>query len=257
MYHIIIHNMDELDKIRRSKYLQSSTEDTFQKTRELLEQGNYVLYSGCPCQIVGLLRFLGKDYEKLYTVDVLCHGVPSPKLFKEHLQNSYGDINNIEDVEFRSRDGWAVLFKVKWKNGDVRTTYNNINAYIQSFLQDINLRTSCFLCQYSRIPRQGDITIGDLWAAGGIGLSFEYRKGVSVILLNNGKGKLLFQEALDKSEYKFHVQKIYGKEGEENCDKRLLNGNIFYLTTETYYRILAVNLLLLNMDRPSIRQNSL
>ena len=98
MNHIIIHDIEELDLLRRSKYLQSSTGDTFQRVKELLEEGRYVLYSGCPCQIAGLLRFLGKDYDKLYTVDVLCHGIPSPKLFQEHLCNSYGGVEKIEDV---------------------------------------------------------------------------------------------------------------------------------------------------------------
>lgn len=226
--HIMIHHMDELDRIRRSKYLQSSTEDTFRRTKELLEQGNYVLYSGCPCQIAGLLRFLGKDYEKLYTVDVLCHGIPSPKLFQEHLRNSYGGVEKVEDVEFRSREGWGTLFKVKLKDGEVKTSYLSTSVYLQSFLQDINLRVSCFQCQYSRIPRQGDITIGDLWAAGGLNLPFEYRKGVSVVLLNNEKGMALFQESLSKTESKFYLQKIYGRETEQSCDKQLLNSNIFY-----------------------------
>lgn len=229
--HIMIHSVDELDKIRRSKYLQSSTEDTFKKTKEILEQGNYVLYSGCPCQIAGLLRFLGKKYDNLYTVDVLCHGVPSPGLFQEHLQNSFGGIENVEDVEFRSREGWASLFRVKLKNGDVKTSYNNTSVYMQSFLQDINLRTSCFQCQYSRTPRQGDITIGDLWAAGSLNLSFDFRKGVSVVLLNNEKGVEMFQQAVSESKYGYQIQKIYGKEVEKNCDKKLLNSNIFYPST--------------------------
>lgn len=226
--HIIIHDIEELDLLRRSKYLQSSTGDTFQRVKELLEEGRYVLYSGCPCQIAGLLRFLGKDYDKLYTVDVLCHGIPSPKLFQEHLCNSYGGVEKIEDVEFRSREGWGTLFRVKSKGGETKTSYFNRSVYLWSFLQDINLRASCFQCQYSRLPRQGDVTIGDLWAAGEIKLSFEYRKGVSVVLLNNEKGKELFRGSLSGSEYQFHFQKIYGKEAEENCDKRLLNSNIFY-----------------------------
>lgn len=225
--HIMIHSVDELDKIRRSKYLQSTTGDTFKKTKEILEQGNYVLYSGCPCQIAGLLHFLGKNYDNLYTVDVLCHGVPSPGLFQEHLQNSFGGIGNVRDVEFRSREGWASLFRVKLKNGDVKTSYNNTSVYMQSFLQDINLRTSCFQCQYSKTPRQGDITIGDLWAAGSLNLSFDFRKGVSVVLLNNEKGVEMFQHALSESKYGYHIQKIYGKDVEKNCDKKLLNSNIF------------------------------
>lgn len=229
--HIIIHNIDELDKIRRSKYLQSSTGDTFQKTKEILEKGSYVLYSGCPCQIAGLLCFLGKEYEKLYTVDVLCHGIPSPKLFQEHLQNSFGGVGNVDDITFRSREGWASLFKVKLKNGEVRTLYNNTSVYMQSFLQDINLRASCFQCQYSRLPRQGDVTIGDLWAARSLNLSFDYKKGVSVVLLNNEKGTTLFREAISGSQYKYHIQGIYGRGVEQSCDKKLLNSNIFYPST--------------------------
>ncbi len=229
--HIIIHNMEELDKIRRSKYLQSSTGNTFQRTKELLEQGNYVLYSGCPCQIAGLLRFLGKDYDNLYTVDVLCHGIPSPGLFQEHLKNSFGGVDDIEDVEFRSREGWASLFKVKLKNGQVRISYNNTSAYMQSFLQDINLRASCFQCQYSRLPRQGDMTIGDLWAAGSLNLSFEYRKGVSVVLLNNSKGIALFQDSLSGTEYEYHAQKIHGEDMENSCNIKILNENIFHSST--------------------------
>lgn len=229
--HVIIHSVDELDKIRRSKYLQSSTEDTFKKTKEILEQGNYVLYSGCPCQIAGLLSFLGKNYDNLYTVDVLCHGVPSPGLFQEHLQNSFGGIGNVKDVEFRSREGWASLFRVILKNGDTRTFYGNKSVYIQSFLQDINLRASCFQCQYSRLPRQGDITIGDLWAAGSLNLSFDYRKGVSIVLLNNEKGMKLFHDTLSKSDYEYYIQELYGKYTEKNCDKRFLNGNIFSPST--------------------------
>lgn len=226
--HVMIHSIEELDKIRRSKYLQSSTGNTFKETKELLEKGEYVLYSGCPCQIAGLLRFLGKDYDTLYTVDVLCHGVPSPKLFQEHLKNSFGGIDNIEEVEFRSREGWFTLFQVKLKNGDVKTSFNNKSIYMKSFLHDINLRASCFQCQYSKLPRQGDITIGDLWAAGSFNLSFEYQKGVSVVLTNTKKGAILFQDVLSKSEHQFHMQKISGEGVETPCNKKLLNTNIFY-----------------------------
>lgn len=225
--HVIIHSADELDKIRRSKYLQSSTGDTFRKTKALLEKGEHVLYSGCPCQIAGLLRFLGKDYDTLYTVDLLCHGVPSPRLFQEHLTNSFGGSADVKEVEFRSREGWSTLFQVKLKNGEVKTSYNNKSVYMKSFLQDINLRASCFQCQYSKLPRQGDITLGDLWAAGSLNLSFGYRKGVSVVLLNNSKGAVLFQNALSNSEHKFWMQKISGEDVENPCNINLLNSNIF------------------------------
>lgn len=229
--HVIIHGIGELDRIRRSKYLQSSTGDTYKRTKKLLEKGEIVLYSGCPCQIAGLLRFLGKDYDNLYTVDLVCHGVPSPKLFHEHLDNSFGGKERIDDVEFRSREGWASLFRVKLKSGEVKTLYNNKSVYMQSFLQDINLRASCFRCNYSKVPRQGDVTIGDLWAAGRFNLPFEYSKGVSVVLVNNKKGMTLCREALSTSTNKFHVQKLYGKEMEKTYDFSFLNTNIFKPST--------------------------
>ncbi len=226
--HIIIHNIEELDKVRRSKYLQSSTGSTYKEVRTLLEKGESVLYSGCPCQIAGLLRFLGVGYDNLYTVDVLCHGVPSPGLFQEHLNNSYGGIESIKDVEFRSREGWASLFRVKSESGDVKTLYNNNSVYMQSFLQNINLRASCFECQYSRLPRQGDVTIGDLWAAGSLHLAFDYRKGVSVVLTNNRKGTSLFHDVLSAPQHGFHVQKLRGEGVEIPCNINLLNENIFH-----------------------------
>lgn len=101
---------------------------------------------------------------------------------------------------------------------------------MQSFLQDVNLRASCFQCQYSRLPRQGDITIGDLWTAGYLDLSFDYGKGVSVVLLNNDKGRTMFQDTLAKSEYTFHIQKLCEKGKDETCYK-LLDQNIFSPTT--------------------------
>ncbi len=225
--HIIINSIEELDKIRRSKYLQSSVGDTYKKTKSILEKGKTVLYSGCPCQIAGLLRFLEKDYENLYTVDLLCHGVPSPGLFQEYLNHSYGGSDKVADVEFRSREGWASLFKVRLKNGEVKTVYNDKSVYMQAFLQDINLRASCFQCQYSKLPRQGDITIGDLWAAARLNLSFEYKKGVSVVLTNNEKGSLLFQNAISGAKNKFYFQKLHGREMEQACNIKLLNENIF------------------------------
>lgn len=102
---------------------------------------------------------------------------------------------------------------------------------MQSFLQDINLRSSCFQCQHSRLPRQGDVTIGDLWAAGNLSLSFEYRKGVSVVLTNNEKGKVLLQDALSTLEHGFHIQKLYGEGGEKSCNIKALNENIFHPST--------------------------
>lgn len=229
--HVMIHSVKELDRIRRSKYLQSSTGDTYKKTKILLEKGENVLYSGCPCQIAGLLHFLEKDYDNLYTVDLLCHGVPSPGLFQEHLNNSFGGKEKIEDVEFRSREGWASLFRVKLKSGELRTSYADKSVYMQSFLQDINLRASCYQCQYSRVPRQGDVTIGDLWAARNFNLPFDYKKGVSVVLTNNTKGMTLCRDALIASRNKYYIQKLYGKEMVESCDTKLLNGNIFKPST--------------------------
>lgn len=218
VHHEIIESGDELDRMRRSKYVQSNTEYTYKETEELLAAGKAVLYTGTPCQIAGLKKYLGKDYDNLITIDLICHGVPSQKNFNEYLKSSF-DYENIKDVSFRIRDGWGSCFEVTMKDGTVIKKNKATCEYMKGFLRDVALRKSCYSCQYCRLSRQGDITIGDLWAAPKMELSFPYQKGISVVLVNNEKGREFWENAIKNANLTTYVQLIPSLKG--------LNSNIF------------------------------
>ena len=216
--HELICSNKELDKLRRSKYVQSNTRSTYKETEKLLLSGKAVLYSGCPCQIAGLKKYLGREYDNLFTIDLICHGVPSQKYLDEYLEHNY-DIAKIKDVSFRTRDGWGVVFDVTMKDGSVIKKSKTISEYMKGFLKDIALRKSCYTCKFNCIPRQGDFTVGDLWTAAKMNLSFPYQKGVSVVLVNNDKGKLFWEQAVENISSQAHIQLLPSLKG--------LNANIF------------------------------
>lgn len=189
--HIETHTYDGLDKLRNSKYVQSEIGFCYQKAERRLLEGKQVLFSGTPCQIAGLRNYLKKGYPNLLTVDILCHGVPSPGLFKKYVigeeQLANAKMNN---MLFRSkRIGWKKLYSV-------RTFDNGNNAdwgdsFVPGFLLNLYLRDSCYSCPYACEKRQGDITLGDYW---------EYQetppeyiedddKGISLVIINTEKGK--------------------------------------------------------------------
>ena len=219
VHHEIIESNDELDRMRRSKYVQSNTELTYKETEELLVSGKSVLYTGTPCQIAGLKKYLGKDYDNLITVDLICHGVPSQKFFDEYLSHNY-NTEDIDDVLFRMQKSWGVCFNTFMKDGSIITKSKNTCEYMKGFLNDITLRTSCYTCEFCCLPRQGDITLGDLWAAAKMNLAFSYQKGVSIVLLNNEKGKEFWENAVKNVTVTAHMQLLQTLKG--------LNANIFH-----------------------------
>lgn len=191
--HIGIPITDDLQPIRKSKYIQSNTKDTFNETRKLLNSGKRVLYSGTPCQIAGLRSFLKKDYENLFTVDLICEGVQS-----QHFWNQYVDYmqrkyqSKITNVEFRNKQwhGWERSdFSLNFANGKTyhRISHTKDSAYMNSFIFQGGNRDSCYACPYADIPRQGDFTIGDLWGWRDIVPKWNDNRGASVVLCNSRK----------------------------------------------------------------------
>ncbi len=216
--HELIFSLEDLDRIRRSKYVQSDTRMTFKETEVLIKSGKPVLYVGTPCQIAGLLKFLGKNYDNLLTVDLICHGVPSPQYLANYLDKHH-DVSQIADVEFRTRDGWGVGLNVVMKDGTNINLPNMQSSYMKGFLKDITLRKSCYTCKYTCLPRKGDLTIGDLWSASKMKLDVPHQKGISVILANNAKGKAFLERATENSVHTYQMQKLSSLKG--------LNANIF------------------------------
>lgn len=196
VHHILIDDKEQLDVLRLSKYVQSVQEDNYKKVQKLLKEGKTVLYTGTPCQIAGLKSFLnGTPQTNLYTVDVLCHGVPPAKLLREHLQNMFG-IETIQKIAMRRSDTWAVCLDIYFKDGSCSCHKEKGSIFIAAFLNDMILRDCCYNCKYASLPRQGDITIGDLWSARELKLGLPYEEKSSIVLVNNKEGEYLWQHVL-------------------------------------------------------------
>lgn len=200
--HICVDNTADLDKLKSSKYVQSNMENTLSEIKERLLAGQKVLFSGTPCQNAGLRNYLGKDYENLFLVDVLCHGVPSPKLFSdylEYLSKEYDDGKPIS-VNFRNKQrGWKRLYmEVKFDNGKRHYIYSGYDRYEGMFLNNMSLRPSCYECKFTTTERYGDITLGDFWGIGKKYSQWDDDKGISVVMLNTDKGNSYYEQIADK-----------------------------------------------------------
>lgn len=206
----ITDNKDDLAAMRGSKYVQSNTGSVYRRIKQLLEEGKPVLFTGVPCQAAGLRHFLGKDYDNLYTVDILCHGSPSPKSFEAFLKCAVNsiegndDISQIESIEFRNKErhGWGHSLLIKLKNGMEYDKTRNATNWYESFLNILNCRRVCGQCRYNKLPRQGDITLGDFWGIEKIMPDSGYQNGASVVTINNEKGQRLFDSISDKLAFK-------------------------------------------------------
>ncbi len=195
-------NEKECEKFRGSKYVAANPKDIKPQVKELLEKGTPVLFSGSPCQIAGLKSYLKKDYDNLYTVDIICHGVPSPKVFRlylDYLESVYQ--SKAVDFEFRNKlRGWSTPYVcVKFESGEVLLEQANKNNFNRAFLSNHIQRPSCYICEFADLKRSvGDITIGDYWGIGKEHPEMVDERGVSVIKINNEKGMKFFNEFKDQ-----------------------------------------------------------
>ena len=197
--HIRVDNSENLTKLRGSKYVQSVTYGIFESVKKDLQSGIKVLFSGTPCQVSALKNYLGKDNEKLYTIDIVCHGVPSPKVYREYLsyiEEKYCE--GIDSINFRyKKPSWSVFsMKIHFIDGRKYVANKFKDPFLYFFLAgggDLTLRKSCFQCRFTSPERVGDITLGDFW-----GIKAEHysqrgiEKGVGLVLLNSEKGCELF-----------------------------------------------------------------
>lgn len=197
--HMSVDNKNDLIKLQGSKYVQSDLGDSFKEVKEYLDNKKWVLFSGTSCQIAGLRKFLGREYENLITVDFICHGVPSPFAWKTYLQqlkNRYS--SEIKNISFRNKDyGWKVFsLKVEFIGGFVFTQKLTENWYMKSFLTDTIIRDSCTSCAFKGFNGVSDITLADFWGIESIINEDEYRndKGVSAVMIRTAKGQELFNK---------------------------------------------------------------
>lgn len=191
--HIVTNNKDDLTRIQNSKYVQSNTENVYEDVKALIENGNKVLYSGTPCQIAGLYAFLGGKNDNLFTIDLICHGVPSTKVLQKYLKDSYNG-KEIKRLDFRDKSvfGWSSEMNIYMADDEEVHTRAGKDSFYQAFLSNLSLSPNCENCQFSRLPRQGDISIGDFWNIEKFDKSLNDRKGTSLVLVNNVRGRELY-----------------------------------------------------------------
>lgn len=211
--HIFIDKYEELIKLQGSKYVQSDVGKTFIEVKKYLEKGIYVLYTGTPCQISGLKSYLNKSYEKLITIDLICHGVPNNDFFKGYinsLQNKIG--GKITNFTFRDkRKGWRFIGNITYEKNGIKKEKSIIpleSYYYNYFAKGYIYRESCYSCEYAGKSRIGDFTIGDYWGIEKYHSKIDTKNGVSILMVNTKKAKSLItylEEKLYLEESKFEL----------------------------------------------------
>lgn len=215
--HIVSNQVSDMERMRGSKYVQSNLGNSYSRIRQILEnEVKMVLFSGTPCQVAGLKRYLGNtENERLITVDILCHGVSSPLIFHDYCvkqQKSYQ--STIKNVNFRyKKPGWIVFsMYAEFENGQKYIKDKFTDRYLIGFLNDMYARRSCQNCPYTSLNRTGDFTIADFW--GYKSESFTMRndeKGISIVIVNTNQASEIWQKINQHFLYQEHdVQDILG-----------------------------------------------
>lgn len=187
---------EELAALRGSKYVQSRLGGVYAEVRSLLRSGRSVMFSGTPCQAAGLKGFLQKDYDNLIAVDIVCHGVPSPKVYNKHLAEIAAAAGEpVERVEFRNKDkGWkggeTLFYTAHHKFGDTKRRED----YMRLFLNNVSIRPSCGSCAFNNRRSLADITLADYWGVDKQHPDFDDDRGVTLVIVNTEKGRRLFEK---------------------------------------------------------------
>jgi len=197
--HDCVEGIENIGPLQKSKYIYSDTNGSFSKIKNYLDQGRYVVFSGTPCQVAGLKNYLNRDYERLLTIDLVCHGVGSPDVFHNCislLEKRYSGI--IEKIEFRSKKECYDFDHLSLITINGKGIYIINDPYTQLFLSQACLRPSCGLnCQFRNINRQGDITIADFKGLVDVFPSLRgYKENYSTIIINTKKAFTIL-ESLD------------------------------------------------------------
>lgn len=203
--HTYAENVEKLHIFRGSKYFQSTVGSTYTKVKEFLDSGRKVMFTGTPCQIEGLKAYLGKENDNLFTQDIICHGVPSPKVHRKYIEflRKVLGINKIKSIQHRAKkNGWKDFCTyIKFDNSEYIKSHND-DPYMQAFLRNTSLRESCYNCQFKKKNRVSDITLADFWGIENVAPEMDDDKGTSLVIVNSEKGKQIFEQIKDKIIYK-------------------------------------------------------
>lgn len=239
-------NEQEIQPFLKSKYVQSHIDYSFRKIKEFLDNNRQVMFVGTPCQVEGLNNYLKAIPDNLITVELICHGVPSEKVWQKYLDEVLlkNNVNkeDISEIEFRSKkNGWnnySLEIKTREKTILSQSKYDNI--YLRGFLQNYYLRPSCYDCPSKELRSRSDFTIGDFWNMDRVLKNYDDDKGTSILLVNTDKGERFINTLpFEKKELEF--EKVFScnptiyksssmnegrKEFFENIDKKNIIDNI-------------------------------
>ncbi len=201
----ISNKLEDLEKLRSSKYLQSKAEGLYSEIKNLLKKGERVLACGTPCQMAALRSFLQKNYDNLIIIDFICRGVNSPKVYRSYLdtlEKKYG--GKVIYVKAKNKElGWRNLTrKVVFDNGKSYYGVHMEDDFRRGYHTNVFCRPSCYECQYKEFPRISDITIADYWGIEKVDQNLDNNIGTSMILLNSKKGVSYFESIKNRIEYK-------------------------------------------------------
>ena len=215
--YIEVTNITDLKRLLGSKYLQAYIGNTYRKVEENLQAEKTVLFSGTSCQVNGLKRFLNNEYDNLICIDVICHGVPSPKLWRKYVKCQEAVYNGkLVSVNFRCKEnGWSdySLCETFAENGKAMSYVEkyipkNADSYMQLFLRDYSLRPSCYSCTAKK-NKLSDITLADFWGINKIMPEMNDEKGASLVIARSPKG----QSVLSEIKTQFIVSEVTYEEG--------------------------------------------
>lgn len=191
--HVVTNDIVTVKKMSGSKYVQSDVQRVYSEVKHLLDIDKFVLFSGTPCQVAGLIKYLRKPYENLLTIDLICHGVPSPLLLESYINTYKG---RVSQLKFRDKklNGWCSQGSLQIETVANKTKIKKISPYSDSYyyyyyLQNSVSRMSCYECAFSATTRVADITIGDYWNVRDVLPDLNVDKGMSVVLVNTVKGQ--------------------------------------------------------------------
>ena len=194
--HKFADTVDKLSMFRGSKYVQSTIGNAYCEAKAFLESGKLVLFTGTPCQIEGLNAFLNKNYENLITQDIVCHGVPSPTVFKKYLEAREKENQSIaQGVVFRDkRTGWKTYsVSINFANGTEYLKKSSSDSMMRAFIGNLCLRPSCYACSFKSKVRNSDITLADFWGVNKILPHMDDDRGTSLVVVNSVKGGKIFE----------------------------------------------------------------
>lgn len=246
-------NKNKIDCFRKSKYVQSDLKNSYVLVKKFLNEGIKVLFSGTPCQVAGLKSFLGRNYDNLLCIDILCHGVPSDKVWQKYLNfivqqktKFEKGIEYIENIEFRKKTFYDGKYNsrnlmIKFKNGDCLIENSEKNLYLRGYANRLFLRPSCRVCKFASPDRCSDITIADCW-----GIEKKYPDlnphiGESLLIINTKKGKTVFE----KMKRNFSIVPIE--------EEFIFNNNECYYKPSTFHP--KRNLFYDNLDKINFEKN--